>query len=391
LDKGRAAASSLASPSESGSDSCVVVEGNEFCEVGVEDPEDDENCVVVEGNEFCEVDVESSSPAGVAPRDSPLGLVLASSLTIVPFFLWGTTMVAMKSVLPHTSSPFFVAAIRCVPAGALILGLAKSQGKGVIPSGTAAWLWVLAFAAVDATAFQGFLIEGLERTNAGLGSVIIDSQPISVALASSILFGETLGVRGYVGLALGVVGISLVEVPAETMSEILSGLGHGMPSLGGGNVWDRGEWWMLLAAQSMAAGTLMVRYFSKHIDPVVATGWHLLLGGIPLAALALRDGASSSGGVAGLTDQLTGGDWASLGYASVLGGAVGYGVFFYLASKGNLTKLSALTFLTPLFACAAGFVTLGERLDSEQLLGAVITIVAISLITVKKPDESKAT
>lgn len=27
----------------------------------------------------------------------------------------------------------------------------------------------------------------------------------------------------------------------------------------GGSIWDSGEWWMLLAAQSMAVGTVMVR------------------------------------------------------------------------------------------------------------------------------------
>lgn len=28
----------------------------------------------------------------------------------------------------------------------------------------------------------------------------------------------------------------------------------------GTSIWDSGEWWMLLAAQSMAVGTVMVRY-----------------------------------------------------------------------------------------------------------------------------------
>lgn len=30
---------------------------------------------------------------------------------------------------------------------------------------------------------------------------------------------------------------------------------------------------MLLAAQSMAVGTVMVRWVSKYSDPVMATGW----------------------------------------------------------------------------------------------------------------------
>lgn len=46
---------------------------------------------------------------------------------------------------------------------------------------------------------QGFLAEGLQRTSAGLGSVIIDSQPLTVALLASVFFGESLSALGYGG------------------------------------------------------------------------------------------------------------------------------------------------------------------------------------------------
>lgn len=39
------------------------------------------------------------------------------------------------------------------------------------------------------------------------------------------------------------------------------------------SLWGSGEWWMLLAAQSMAVGTVMVRWVSKYSDPIMATGW----------------------------------------------------------------------------------------------------------------------
>ena len=45
---------------------------------------------------------------------------------------------------------------------------------------------------------------------------------------------------------------------------------------------------MLLAAQSMAVGTILVRYVSKYADPIMATGYHMLLGGIPLAVLSAQ-------------------------------------------------------------------------------------------------------
>lgn len=45
------------------------------------------------------------------------------------------------------------------------------------------------------------------------------------------------------------------------------------PVAGEWSIWDSGEWWMLLAAQSMAVGTVMVRWVSQLSDPIMATGW----------------------------------------------------------------------------------------------------------------------
>jgi drug/metabolite transporter (DMT)-like permease len=59
---------------------------------------------------------------------------------------------------------------------------------------------------------QGFLTEGLRKTSAGLGSVIIDSQPLTVAVLAALLFGETLGPIAISGLGLGIVGLILLEV-----------------------------------------------------------------------------------------------------------------------------------------------------------------------------------
>jgi hypothetical protein len=39
------------------------------------------------------------------------------------------------------------------------------------------------------------------------------------------------------------------------------------------SIWDSGEWWMLLAAQSMAIGTVMMRWVSKFSDPIMVIGW----------------------------------------------------------------------------------------------------------------------
>jgi drug/metabolite transporter (DMT)-like permease len=151
----------------------------------------------------------------------------------------------------------------------------------------------------------------------------------------------------------------------------------------GASLWDSGEWWMLLAAQSMAIGTVMVRWVSKYSDPIAATGWHMILGGIPLLMFAINENSATS--LPEMISVLDVKDYLLLLYVSLLGSAASYGVFFYLATvRGSLTQLSSLTFLTPMFAALGGYLVLGETLTPLQLTGALVTILGVTCINAKK-------
>ncbi len=164
---------------------------------------------------------------------------LPNSVPVLPHFpccTQGTSMVVMKGLMASVP-PMVMGAFRLLPAGAILVIWAALQGRPQ-PSGWKAWAWVAAFALVDGAAFQvsgcqsqllstpkqqwqcqgvpaaaqytdrathkhrrtqthagheselyvcvrvlcvqGFLAEGLTKTPAGLGSVIIDSQPLTV-------------------------------------------------------------------------------------------------------------------------------------------------------------------------------------------------------------------
>ena len=297
-------------------------------------------------------------------------LPLAHLLLIAPFFFWGTAMVAMKGVIPQTT-PFFMAAMRIFPAGILLLLIGKIQGR-TQPQSKLAWLWILLFALVDGALFQGFLAEGLVRTGAGLGSVMIDSQPLAVAILSLWLFQERIRFWGWLGLVIGVIGISLIGLPDEWIGSLLHPETIEV-SLGIDTLFQSGEWLMLLASLSMAVGTVLVRWVCKYNDPIIATGWHLILGGVPL--LAMSAGFESQQLV-----NINQYGWIAMGYTAIFGSAIAYGLFFYFASSGNLTSLSALTFLTPIFALLFGNFFLGEVLSSLQSVGVGLTLVSIYLI-----------
>ena len=290
-------------------------------------------------------------------------------LLIAPFFLWGTAMVAMKGVIPHTT-PLFMAGVRLVPAGVLVLAAAAVMGRPQ-PKGWVAWLWITLFALVDGALFQGFLAEGLVRTSAGLGSVMIDSQPLAVALLSCWLFGERIGLWGWLGLFIGVLGIGLIGLPDEWIVNLLqSGT---ITESGFQQLFESGEWLMLLAALSMAVGTVLIRFVCRYADPLTATGWHMIIGGLPLFALSI--GMESEQWV-----NIDSTGWMALGYSTVFGSAIAYGLFFYFASSGNLTSLSSLTFLTPVFALLFGNLLLSEVLSPLQWGGVSLTLISIYLI-----------
>jgi drug/metabolite transporter (DMT)-like permease len=297
-------------------------------------------------------------------------LPFAPLLLIAPFFLWGTAMVAMKGVIPHTT-PLFMAGVRLIPAGVLILIAAAFMGKPQ-PKGWAAWLWIALFALIDGTLFQGFLAEGLVRTSAGLGSVMIDSQPLAVALLSLWLFQEHIGFWGWLGLGLGVTGISLIGLPDEWILHFLDS-GANITIGNWQDLFASGEWLMLLAALSMAVGTVLIRFVCRYADPVTATGWHMILGGLPLWGI-------SSVVESQQWENLAGSDLVALSYATVFGSAIAYGLFFYFASSGSLTSLSSLTFLTPIFALLFGNLFLSEVLSPVQWVGVFLTLISIYLI-----------
>jgi len=307
-------------------------------------------------------------------------LPFASLLLIAPFFLWGTAMVAMKGVIPHTT-PLFLAGVRLIPAGVLILIAAAVMGKPQ-PQGWKAWLWIILFAFVDGTLFQGFLAEGLNRTSAGLGSVMIDSQPLAVALLSSWLFAEIIGMWGWLGLAIGVLGISLIGLPDEWILSFVTSSSYSTQLLTAESLLSHGEWLMLLAALSMAVGTIIIRYINRYADPISATGWHMILGGLPLWGI-------SSVVEVEQWENIVASDWLALVYATVFGSAIAYALFFYFASSGNLTSLSSLTFLTPVFALLFGNLLLNETLTKLQWVGVGMTLVSIFLINQREKLSGK--
>ena len=290
-------------------------------------------------------------------------------LMVLPFALWGTAMAAMAPLV-KSGGPEIVAFLRIFPAGLVVLLAAKFL-KRKISISKGDLFWFVVFTLVDASLFQIFLAKGLAQTGAGLGSVLIDSQPLMVALLARAIFGDLINPIGWIGLMIGLAGIICLGVPADFLNHWLL-LGEVASQ---NNFLNNGEAWMLAAAMAMAIGTVLIRFTCKDSDPVAVTGWHMVLGSLPLLGWHYFDDYWS------FWPNWSSFDWGLMLYASLLGSALAYGLFFWFANQVELTSFSTLAFLTPVFALFTGGIWLGERLQLLQWIGVVLIFVSVLLVS----------
>jgi len=298
-----------------------------------------------------------------------MNLILNWFLMILPFALWGTSMAAMTPLV-SSAGPEFVASLRLLPAGILVL-ITTYFLKRDLKIYRCDMKWFLVFTIVDATFFQLFLTYGISKTGAGLGSVLIDSQPLLVALLARAIFGNLINPIGWLGLLFGLGGIVFLGFPKEFLEKwwLMSDTNLGDIQF------NIGEAWMLAAALAMALGTILIRLTCKKSDPVAVTEWHMVFGSFPLIIKYCFETNLQSFPTWSLNE------WGLMSFASIFGGAIAYGLFFYFANNKEITGFSSLAFLTPVFALLSGGVWLNERLTSIQWVGVFFVLASVFFVS----------
>ena len=298
-----------------------------------------------------------------------MNLILNWFLMILPFALWGTSMAAMTPLV-SSGGPEFVASLRLLPAGILVL-ITTYFLKRDLKIYRCDMKWFLVFTIIDATFFQLFLTYGISKTGAGLGSVLIDSQPLLVALLARAIFGNLINPIGWLGLLFGLGGIVFLGFPKEFLEKWWLMSDNNLGDI----QFNTGEAWMLAAALAMALGTILIRFSCKKSDPVAVTGWHMIIGSFPLIIkYSLETNLQS-------LPNWTLNDWGLMSFASIFGGAIAYGLFFYFANNKEITGFSTLAFLTPVFALLSGGVWLNERLTVVQWVGVVFVLISVFFVS----------
>ncbi len=273
---------------------------------------------------------------------------------------WAGCFVAIEWGL-RDAPLLWYAALRALLAGAALVGLAAAQRRPE-PAAARDWAWITVLGLVNVTVAFAAMFAGVDSGATGTAAVFANAQPLLILLPAWWLYGEKLSARTSAALALGFIGLVLVAVPG-----------------GGGS----GAGLSLVSAAAVTAGTLLSRRLGD-LDVVVFTGWHLLVGGGVLAAIAaLVEGPA----VIAWTPRFM----FALLFLALVGTAATTVAWFVEARHTRLDALTAWTFLTPVVGIALGIALLGERPTGWTAagLGAVLAAMWIVLRRPAVPEPNR--
>ena len=284
----------------------------------------------------------------------------AIALMLMLCFTWGFNQIAIKLVLADIP-PMLQAAIRSAGALPVLLLIGQLRGARIfqrdgtlLPGVVAGLMFGVEFV---------LIYQGLRFTSASRAVVFLYTAPFFVALGSYQVLGERLGLTQWGGLALSFLGVALaIGVPqADVDSKVLLG---DLMIVGGGALW---------AATTLVAKGTRLRF----APPEKALGYQVAIS-IPILGLAAAlSGEAITHPPAMLTVLL-------MVFQSVWVVGTTFTLWFFLVKTYSASKLSAFTFITPLFGVVASYFILHDRLSLA--FGAAALLVIAGLFLVNRPS-----
>jgi drug/metabolite transporter (DMT)-like permease len=284
----------------------------------------------------------------------------AVALMLMLCVSWGFNQIAVKLALPDIP-PMLQALIRSMGALPVLLLIARLRGAKMFaadgtlgPGLLAGLMFSLEFVLI----FRGLLL-----TSASRAVVFLYTAPFFVALGSYQFLGERLRASQWGGLALSFAGVALaIGVPqANVDADVLLG---DLMIVGGGAMW--------------AATTLLVKVTPLlRAPPEKALGYQVALSIPILGFVAWISGESITRVPGPLAISL-------MVYQAIWVVGLTFLLWFVLVKTYSASKLSAFTFITPLFGVVASYFILHDTLT--PVFGAAALLVIAGLYLVNRPD-----
>lgn len=288
----------------------------------------------------------------------------AIALMLMLCVSWGFNQIAVKLVLADVP-PMLQALSRSVGALPVLLIIGWVRGVKFLERDGTLWPGLgngVIFGIEFVLIYQGLLL-----TSASRAVVFLYTAPFFVAFGSYLFLGERLRPSQWAGLGLSFAGVALaIGVPqADVDASVLLG---DLLIVAGASLW--------------AATTLIVKATSLIRAPAEKGLGYQVAMSIPIFVLAawFRDEK--------LTHMPSTLSLSLMAYQAFWVVGLTFTLWFALVKAYSASKLSAFTFITPLFGVAASYFILHDKLTLA--FGAAALLVIAGLYLVNRPESARA-
>lgn len=257
---------------------------------------------------------------------------------------WGSTYFVTREWLPD--APLWGAAIRALPAGLLLLALARRLPRG-------SWWWKSAvLGTLNVGAFFVLVYAAAQLLPTSIASTIMATSSVAIALAAWAILRERPGVLRMIGAAVGIGGVAVMLLGGTTSID------------------PRGVIASIAAMTMSSIGFVLAKRWNPEVGVLPSTAWQLVFGGlalIPIAALA-----------EGPPPVVDGAGIAAYAYLALIGTAVANIAWFTALKHLRADAVGLIGLLNPVTGVLLGVLVAGEILDGRQLLGLALVLLGIA-------------
>ncbi len=300
-------------------------------------------------------------------------------LLILMATIWAVNFTIVKIALEDFSPLSFNALRFLIALATLVLLFQRRREAWTIQSEDRGALTVLGILGI--TIYQVAFIEGLARSRASTAALILATTPAVVALLNAVRGQERVTGRMAAGIGLSLLGVLLI-VGGDWIRFRAVRLGSGADGLPHESA--LGDVLLLVATVCWSLYTIGSKRHVQCYGTVKSTLFVMISGTIPLVLISLPALQAQS--------------WTRIrpvSWAALLFSALGAIVFCFLAWNYSLkhlgsTRTAIYSNLSPAIALLVAWIVLNERPNLEQLIGAAVILLGISLAR-HREDESELT
>ena len=134
---------------------------------------------------------------------------------------------------------------------------------------------------------------------------------------------------------------------------------------------------VLVAACSWATGSFLSPRLSMPSDPLVSTGWQMIVGG---AGDARRRAGRGRDRRSAPRQRVSTKSLLAFAYLVVAGSLVAFTAYAWLLQNVPISKVATYAYVNPLVAVLLGWALLSEQLSLGTLAGATLIVASVAVI-----------